>query len=175
MSASSQGHPESIERLLAAGAAVDVADPESRQTALMHASIKGHPESIERLLAAGAAVDVACAIGRTALSYASDAGCVDGVAKLQALPKEGKPRTAIVTQGSLPALIATADGVTEHPVLPCDNLVDTNGAGDAWVGGFLYGTTMGKDTAECVKSANYAANHIIQRSGCTMADKPDAY
>eukprot|EP01043_Picozoa_sp_COSAG02_P009822 COSAG02_NODE_338_length_24206_cov_94.612685_8_plen_246_part_00 len=87
------------------------------------------------------------------------------VAKIQALPKEGKPRTAIVTQGSLPALIATADGVTEHPVIPCDNVVDTNGAGDAWVGGFLFGLATGKDTADCVKAANYAANHIIQRSG----------
>ena len=95
------------------------------------------------------------------------------VAKLQALPKEGAPRTAIVTQGSDPALIATADGVAEFPVIPCDNVVDTNGAGDAWVGGYLYGLVMEKSTEDSVKAANYAANHIIQRSGCTMADKPE--
>lgn len=98
------------------------------------------------------------------------------VAKLQALPKEGKPRTAIVTQGSLPALIATADAVTEHPVIPCDNVVDTNGAGDAWVGGFLFGLATSKEVADCVKAANYAANHIIQRSGvppCALAPLRD--
>ena len=48
-----------------------------------------------------------------------------------------------------------------------------NGAGDAWVGGFLFGLVSGKDIPECVRAANYAANVIIQRSGCTYPDKPD--
>jgi adenosine kinase len=92
--------------------------------------------------------------------------------KIQALPKEGKARMAIVTQGSSPTLIATDGVVTEYPVIPCETLVDTNGAGDAWVGGFLFGLVSGKDIPDSVKAANYAANHIIQRSGCTMEGAP---
>ena len=100
------------------------------------------------------------------------------VAKVQQLPKEGKSRLAMVTQGGDPTLIATAgaDGadpvVTEYPVIKCDTLVDTNGAGDAFVGGFLFGLVEGKDIPGCIKAANYAANHIIQRSGCTMEGAP---
>ena len=93
--------------------------------------------------------------------------------KIQALPKEGKPRIVIVTQGAGPALIATEGGVAEYPVIPCEKLVDTNGAGDAWVGGFLYGLVSGKDIPECVRAANYAANVVIQRSGCTYPETPD--
>lgn len=93
--------------------------------------------------------------------------------KLQALPgKEGKARIAVITQGSSPTLIATEGVVTEYPVIPCETLVDTNGAGDAWVGGFLFGLVSGKDIPDSVKAANYAANHIIQRSGCTMEGAP---
>jgi adenosine kinase len=50
--------------------------------------------------------------------------------------------------------------------------VDTNGAGDAFVGGFLSQLVAGKDTAECVRAGNYAANVVIQRSGCTFPAKP---
>ena len=92
------------------------------------------------------------------------------VAKLQALPKEGKPRTAIVTQGAEPTLIATAEGVTSNPVIECPSVVDTNGAGDAWVGGYLYGLVEGLSGEDSVRAANFAANHVIQRSGCTMAE-----
>ncbi len=30
----------------------------------------------------------------------------------------------------------------------------------------------GKDIPECVRAGNYAANTIIQRSGCTFPPKP---
>ena len=96
----------------------------------------------------------------------------DGVPTPPCLPKEGKARIAIITQGSSPTLIATDGVVTEYPVIPCETLVDTNGAGDAWVGGFLFGLVSGKDIPDSVKAANYAANHIIQRSGCTMEGAP---
>jgi adenosine kinase len=93
--------------------------------------------------------------------------------KIQALPKEGKARIAIVTQGSGSTIIATEGGIAEYPVIVCESLVDTNGAGDAWVGGFLSGLVAGKDIPECVRAANYSANVVIQRSGCTVPDKPD--
>ena len=60
--------------------------------------------------------------------------------------------------------------VTTYPVeaLPKELLVDTNGAGDAFVGGFLSQLAQGKEMADCVRAGHYAARVIIQRSGCTF-------
>ena len=56
------------------------------------------------------------------------------------------------------------------PVQPLDPalLVDTNGAGDAFVGGFLSQLAVGKHDDECARAGNYAAREIIQLSGCTF-------
>ncbi len=43
--------------------------------------------------------------------------------------------------------------------------VDTNGAGDAFAGGFLYGITHGHDAARATKLANYAASRVVSRYG----------
>lgn len=47
-------------------------------------------------------------------------------------------------------------------------MVDTNGAGDAFVGGFLSQLVLEKSIAECVRAGHFAARTIIQRSGCTF-------
>jgi adenosine kinase len=64
--------------------------------------------------------------------------------------------------------------VTKFPVilLPKEKLVDTNAAGDSFVGGFLSQLVLGKSISDCVAAGNYAANVIIQRSGCTLPLKP---
>jgi adenosine kinase len=46
-------------------------------------------------------------------------------------------------------------------------------AGDAFVGGFLSQLVCGKSIEECVRAGNYAANIVIQRSGCTFPATPD--
>ena len=46
--------------------------------------------------------------------------------------------------------------------------MDTNGAGDAFVGGFLYGMATGKTDAQCAEAGHFAAGTIIQRAGCTF-------
>ncbi|RCV14563.1 hypothetical protein SETIT_2G435700v2 [Setaria italica] len=58
-------------------------------------------------------------------------------------------------------------------LLPKEKLVDTNGAGDAFVGGFLSQLVQEKSIDDCVRAACYAANVVIQRSGCTYPEKPD--
>jgi adenosine kinase len=98
--------------------------------------------------------------------------------KVTTLPKvnQSRPRIVIFTQGPDPILLCK-DGVTvtEHPILPIkeEDIVDTNGAGDAWVGGFLSQLVQGKPVEECIRGGNYAANIIIKRSGCTYPEKPD--
>merc|ERR1711988_2031884 len=54
-----------------------------------------------------------------------------------------------------------------------EKLIDTNGAGDAYVGGFLAALSKGLDMAACCKAGAYAASVIVQHSGCTYPAKPD--
>ncbi|CAI7804354.1 unnamed protein product [Closterium sp. NIES-53] len=97
--------------------------------------------------------------------------------KMTELPKvnEARKRVVVITQGKDDTVIATDGKVTTHPVILVkkEDLVDTNGAGDSFVGGFLSQLVQGKDIAECIRAGNYAANVIIQRSGCTFPEKPD--
>ena len=46
-------------------------------------------------------------------------------------------------------------------------------AGDSFVGGFLAELVFGKNVVECVRAGNYAANVVIQHSGCTFPGKPN--
>jgi adenosine kinase len=76
----------------------------------------------------------------------------------------------VFTQGSQPTIIAHEGTISTFPVdpLPADKLVDTNGAGDAFVGGFLAQLSLGKPLSECVRAGHFAARVIIQNSGCTF-------
>merc|ERR1712070_624446 len=60
--------------------------------------------------------------------------------RLSLIPsKKTRKRTVVITQGCDPTIVAINGKVTEYPVLvlPKEKLVDTNGAGDSYVGGFL--------------------------------------
>jgi len=77
----------------------------------------------------------------------------------------------IFTQGKDPTIVATkGDNVETFPVPPLDQskIVDTNGAGDSFVGGFLAAQAAGKSLKTCVAWGNYAARKIIQTSGCQL-------
>lgn len=52
-------------------------------------------------------------------------------------------------------------------------IICLSSAGDAFVGGFLSQLVLEKPIEECVRAGCYAANVIIQRSGCTYPEKPD--
>jgi adenosine kinase len=88
-----------------------------------------------------------------------------------ALPKKGSnPRTVIFTQGSQSTIVVYKGEVTEYAVEPLakELLVDTNGAGDAFVGGFLSQLIQGKSMEECVKAGHWAARYVIQQSGTQL-------
>lgn len=67
--------------------------------------------------------------------------------------------------------------VQQYPVIPLpkEKLVDTNGAGDAFVGGFLSQLVAGKAVSECVRAGNYAAYTVIQHSGCSYPPTPEGF
>jgi adenosine kinase len=96
--------------------------------------------------------------------------------KLAALPKEGgRPRTVVITHGPDPTIVCVGDVVTEYPVpkVPKAEIVDANGAGDAFVGGFLASLVKGKSIADCVATGNYAAGVILRVSGIVITGAPN--
>jgi len=84
--------------------------------------------------------------------------------------KEGNYRTVVITQGLDPVIIANGDNVNQYSVPPVEKekIVDTNGAGDAFVGGFLAALAKGESEAMCVAYGNAAAGQVIQVSGVSL-------
>merc|ERR1712203_727262 len=96
--------------------------------------------------------------------------------RLSLIPSsKSRKRTVVITQGCDPTIVCVNGRVSEFPViaLPKEKLVDTNGAGDSYVGGFLAGMVKGLPIADCCKAGAYAASVIVQQSGCTFPAKPD--
>lgn len=86
-----------------------------------------------------------------------------------------KRRTVVITCGPNPAICCEFDHVTNEvcfkeffePINVEEELiVDTNGAGDAFAGGFLSQYMPGKSLDKCMKAGHYAAALVIQRRGC---------
>lgn len=102
--------------------------------------------------------------------WGTDVGTV--ALKLAAMPKASgaRPRCVVFTQGKEPTLVACGGVLSSFdvPLLPKEKLVDTNGAGDAFVGGFLALLAKGADLETCVRAGHYAAREIIQVSGCKI-------
>mmetsp|Transcript_65023 Transcript_65023/g.174594 ORF Transcript_65023/g.174594 Transcript_65023/m.174594 type:complete len:97 (+) Transcript_65023:188-478(+) len=88
------------------------------------------------------------------------------------MPKKNasRPRIVVITQGADDTIVATAGSVRTFPVPKVDNIVDTNGAGDAFCGGFLAMLMEGRSLEEAVKAGNHTAGIVIRRSGCQFAD-----
>jgi len=117
-----------------------------------------------------------------ALAYAEAVGWdttdIEFIAsRLSLVPMKGNKgrRKVVITQGSEPTIVAIRGNVQKYPVLKLsqEQLVDTNGAGDAFVGGFLAAVVKGKNVEECCKAGTYAASVVIQHSGCTYPPVPD--
>ena len=91
-------------------------------------------------------------------------------AAISAAPKASgaRGRVAVITQGAGATVVAAGGAVTSYPVPPVAKVVDSNGAGDAFVGGFLAYVARGASVKEAVEAGHWAAAHVIQRSGCSF-------
>jgi len=93
------------------------------------------------------------------------------------LPKASatRARTVVLTQGPGNTIVCEGGKITEFavPAIPDSEMVDVNGAGDAFVGGFLVMYMRGASTEECCRVGNYAAGKIIRTSGCVLSGTPD--
>jgi len=115
-----------------------------------------------------------CAALATALSFMDPTADVSNAKQFSTscLEDGAGPRTVVITRGLEPVIIARGEEATLYSVPPVakESIVDTNGAGDSFVGGFLAGLSLGKSEAECVAWGNYCAGKIIQVSGVTTSD-----
>lgn len=100
------------------------------------------------------------------------------------LPKENKqiPRTVIFTQGTKPTVTVTDLGngeveVHQYPVekLAKEQVVDTNGAGDAFAAGFIASLVQGKTLDKAVDVGQWAAKLSIQQVGPTFPFPKETY
>eukprot|EP00389_Voromonas_pontica_P008755 GDKH01013316.1.p1 GENE.GDKH01013316.1~~GDKH01013316.1.p1 ORF type:complete len:381 (-),score=107.72 GDKH01013316.1:260-1402(-) len=116
-----------------------------------------------------------------AMGWTDCKGHLDIATRVARLPgkKSARPRTVVLTHGAEPTKIVVGDAdrvwySREFGVIPVstEEIVDTNGAGDAFVGGFMSGLALGVDLEQCVARGNYAANVVIKRSGCAYPEKP---
>lgn len=96
--------------------------------------------------------------------------------RIASLPNEDhkRERIVVITQSSQPVLLFQGNSIEDFPVqkLAPEQIVDTNGAGDAFVGGFLAQYIIKKPLDVCVRCGIWAAAQIIQQSGCTFEGKP---
>jgi adenosine kinase len=98
------------------------------------------------------------------------------LAKIEKKNMNRPKRVVIMTQGAEPTQVVTCDHSTadkdclketvEVPHLEKDKIVDTNGAGDSFVGGFFSGIIAGEDVRKSVQMGNELARIVVQNSGC---------
>lgn len=87
------------------------------------------------------------------------------------LPKVNtqRKRVAVITQGTEATVVAVQgeEEVREYPVheIPKEEINDTNGAGDAFAGGFCAGVVDGHSLAECVDMGQWLASLSIRELG----------
>ena len=55
------------------------------------------------------------------------------------------------------------------PAVPVEHVVDTTGAGDCFVAGFLYGMIQWEDIPRAIKIANLTASYSIQKKGAAIS------
>lgn len=105
------------------------------------------------------------------MGKARNYGTEDIVEIAKKLSEEGGGMRVVFTQGKDPTVVVNKGEVTQFnvPALDQSKIVDTNGAGDSFVGGFLAAEAAGKNLATCVAWGNYAARQIIQTSGCQLS------
>ena len=120
---------------------------------------------------------LACNFGMmTSSSCDDDASDLHGIIReIAALPKVSRKRErmVVITQGAGDILVFENGNVREFPVsrIPSEEIVDTNGAGDAFVGGFLSELVRGRGVDVCVEKGVKAAHLIMRQPGCTLPAK----
>lgn len=91
------------------------------------------------------------------------------------LSKFGRGRMAVVTCGADDIIVAVNGEVQTFsvPQLTSEQIVDANGAGDAFMGGFIAGQVLGKELEVSIKAGIFASQYILGTNGTKLAGKPE--
>jgi adenosine kinase len=107
-------------------------------------------------------------------SYGHTSASIPEIAKLMArTAKENskRQRVVILTQGTDPTIVAISKesevDIKEYPVAAIDpsEINDTNGAGDAFAGGFCAGVVKGESLEKCVSMGHWLARLGLKELG----------
>jgi acarbose 7IV-phosphotransferase len=95
------------------------------------------------------------------LVFLSTTALAEPVQTMREIIEQGRAQFVVATAGAEGALLLPRDGVLRHvPVAsPPADVVDTNGAGDAFVAGYLFGYLHGETAERCAISGAVAAAH----------------
>jgi adenosine kinase len=78
----------------------------------------------------------------------------------------GSVSLAVVTRGAEGSTIYTGDGEVEIPIAPISDMIDPTGAGDAYIGGFVFGLARGFSLEVAGRVAALAGAYAIEHQGC---------
>jgi adenosine kinase len=125
-----------------------------------------------------------------ALSYSEshnlDTKDIESIAKsIALLPKKNtkRPRVVVITQGTDDTVVAVGDvekgtvSVNKYPVhpIPGNKIVDSNGAGDAFAGGFVAALVQGKKLETAVDMGQWLAALSLQEIGPSYPSPKQTY
>ncbi|MEU1392078.1 MULTISPECIES: PfkB family carbohydrate kinase [unclassified Nonomuraea] len=105
---------------------------------------------------------------RSDLVFLSATALADPAATMRDILARGRAHTVVCTRGADGCLLLTRDSATVRafPAAPLPGPVaDSNGAGDAFVSGFLYGFLNGRPIPECVGLGAVAGAHACTVEG----------
>lgn len=85
-----------------------------------------------------------------------------------------RSRVVVITQGPGEVIVYQNGETSLHatPVVPNDEIVDLNGAGDCFVGGFVAGMLKNADLKTCLDFGHYSAGYCIRNAGIQFNDTP---
>jgi len=98
------------------------------------------------------------------LFFASDEGDTQTLRdKMREIYEKG-PELVIATLGEQGSIVYNGSEYIKYGIVPCD-VVDTMGAGDSYIAGFLKGLLEGKEIIECMKLGAYNASITLGYRG----------
>ncbi|MFI1395640.1 carbohydrate kinase family protein [Streptomyces sp. NPDC020681] len=115
---------------------------------------------------------------RADLVFLSAAGARDRIASvMREILRDGRAQAVVATAGAGGSYLLTRDGsTTPRPIpatLPPAPVVDSTGAGDAYVCGFLYGRLSGRDLEDSARLGALAGAYACTGAGSTALIGPE--
>lgn len=94
---------------------------------------------------------------------------IENVLKAIHILKSRGVKEVIVKLGKLGAGYEDKSKLITFPAIPVEQRIDTTGAGDCFIAGFLYGMIQQSDISQAIKIANLTASYSIQKKGAAIS------